>query len=337
MSRKSAMDAIFSASAKAPEKLGAPNSVSSTPPTRIRSGAIAAMGASLQQLTDIRDQVESGSAIVELETGLIDGSFVSDRMEDATDASLEALVESIRISGQQVPILVRPHPDNKDRYQIAFGHRRVRAAARLGIKVRAVIRNLTDPELVVAQGKENLDRRDLSFIEKAFFALHLEALNFDRAVIMQALSTDKSDLSRYIAVAKSIPENIANAIGPAPKAGRARWTALSESLATATARKAAEKVIADPTFASLDSDTRFATVLSAATKKPSIDVSHVGRAGAQTISISSGQKVAKVSHAGRDLKISVDKGFDAAFAAYLVEQLPVLAEAYAKAREEGTS
>jgi ParB family chromosome partitioning protein len=338
MSRKTAMDAIFSASVKAPEKLGAPNAAPQAPlPPRIRSGAIAAMGASLQQLTDIRDQVESGSAIVELDTALIDGSFVSDRMADATDVSIDALVESIRESGQQVPILVRPHPDNKDRYQIAFGHRRVRAAARLGIKVRAVVRDLTDQELVVAQGKENLDRRDLSFIEKAFFARHLEALNFDRAVIMQALSTDKSDLSRYIAVAKSIPENIASAIGPAPKAGRARWIALSEALTTAAARKAVEKAIAEPAFVGLDSDSRFSRVLSAATKKPAGEAPSAGRAGAQTISTASGQKVAKVSHDGRDLRISVDKGFDAQFASYLVEQLPILAEAYAKAREEGAS
>ncbi|MXQ13361.1 plasmid partitioning protein RepB [Microvirga makkahensis] len=338
MSRKTAMDAIFSAPVKAPEKLGTPNAPSQAPsPPRIRSGAIAAMGASLQQLTEIRDQVEAGSAIVELDTDLIDGSFVSDRMADATDASIESLAESIRESGQQVPILVRPHPDGKGRYQIAFGHRRVRAATRLGIKVRAVVRDLSDQELVVAQGKENLDRRDLSFIEKAFFALHLEALNFDRAVIMQALSTDKGDLSRYIAVAKAIPENIARVIGPAPKAGRARWIALADALTSGPARRAVESVISEPDFPGLDSDSRFARVLSAATRKPPVENAPSGRRGTQTISTASGRKIARVNHTGRDLKISVDKGFDADFAAYLVEQLPALAEAYAKARGEGTS
>lgn len=338
MSRKTAMDAIFSASAKPSETLGAPNATpQSAPAPRIRSGAIAAMGASLQQLTDIRDQVEAGSAIIELDPILLDGSFVSDRMADATDASLDALAESIRESGQQVPILVRPHPDAKDRYQIAFGHRRVRAAQRLGVKVRAVVRDLTDQELVVAQGKENLDRRDLSFIEKAFFALHLEALDFDRTVIMQALSTDKADLSRYIAVAKSIPETIASAIGPAPKAGRARWIALADALANTTARRATENAIAEPAFASLDTDTRFSRVLSVATKKPAVESAQSGKGGARMISTASGRKVAKVSHAGRDLRISLDKGFDAEFAAYLVDQLPALAEAYAEAREEGTS
>lgn len=330
MSRKSAMDAIFSAT-KAPEKLGAPNSDPSAPPPRIRSGAIAAMGGALQQLTEIRDQVESGSAVVELDPALIDGSFVSDRLDDSTDTSIDALVESMRESGQQVPILVRPHPDNKSRYQIAYGHRRVRAAARLGVKVRAVVRDLSDHELVIAQGKENLDRRDLSFIEKAYFAYHLEKLNVDRAIIMRALSTDKSDLSRYIALAKAIPFTIASAIGPAPKAGRARWIALSEALKIPHARKAAEAAIAEPSFAKLDSDGRFSRVFSTASKKPSSESSQRGKPRA--ISTTSGQKVAKVSRAGRDLKISVDQGFDADFAAYLIDQLPSLAEAYAKSRQ----
>ena len=332
MSRKSAMDAIFSATAKAPEKLGVPNSAPQAPlPPRIRSGAIAAMGGALQQLTEIRDQVEAGSAIVELDPALIDSSFVSDRINDDTDTSIDALMESMRESGQQVPILVRPHPDSKSRYQIAYGHRRVKAAARLGVKVRAVVRDLTDQELVVAQGKENLDRRDLTFIEKAYFARHLETLNFERAVIMQALSTDKSDLSRYIAVAKAIPFSIATAIGPAPKAGRARWTALSEALGTPHAMKAAEAAIGEPSFIKLDSDDRFVRVFAAASKKPA---SRNPEPKAKTISTASGLKVAKVSQSGRDLKISVDQGFDANFAAYLVEQLPSLAEAYAKARQE---
>ena len=49
-------------------------------------------------------------------------------------------------------------------YQVAYGHRRVRATAILGIKVRAIVRDLTDAELVIAQGQENNARQDLSFI-----------------------------------------------------------------------------------------------------------------------------------------------------------------------------
>ena len=97
--------------------------------------------------------------------------------------------------------------------------------------MKAIVRQLTDEEVVVAQGRENLDRADLSFIERALFARRLEDSGYERSVIMAALSTDKSDLSRYIAIARRVPEELARQIGPAMKAGRARWAALVEALA----------------------------------------------------------------------------------------------------------
>ena len=334
MSRKTAMDAIFSAKPTA-EKLGAPNSAPQTPtPPRIRSGAIAAMGASLQQLTEqakIAENIEAGTAIVELDPALIESSFVADRIADATDPTLDGLVESMRESGQQVPILVRPHPTSADRYQIAYGHRRVRAAARLGVPVRAVVRKMSDQDLVIAQGKENLERRDLSFIEKAFFALHLEALKFDRSVIMQAIATDKGDLSRYLSVAKSIPEHVAAAIGPAPKAGRARWLALAEHLQTAASRKAADKAIADPAFQTLDTDSRFSRLLSAITKPTATG----NKPETRTVVAISGQKIARVIQSGPELKIAVDQDLGAEFAAFLIDQLPSLFETYKGANGKG--
>ncbi|MGO4611618.1 ParB/RepB/Spo0J family partition protein, partial [Variovorax sp. 2RAF20] len=75
---------------------------------------------------------------------------------------LNELVEQIREHGQQVPILVRPHPQAKGRYQVAYGHRRLAAAKKLGLSVRAVVRDLTDDQLVVSQGQENSARTNLS-------------------------------------------------------------------------------------------------------------------------------------------------------------------------------
>jgi ParB family transcriptional regulator, chromosome partitioning protein len=42
----------------------------------------------------------------------------------------------------------------------------------------------SDLERVVAQGKENSERRDLSFIERAAFAIYLEQRGFERSVIL---------------------------------------------------------------------------------------------------------------------------------------------------------
>ena len=142
--------------------------------------------------------------IVELDPALIDNSFVADRME-LTEEQNAAFRDLIREHGQNVPILVRPKPDEPDRYEVAFGHRRLRAARELGIKVRAVVRSLTDEQLVIAQGQENSGRTDLTFIERARFAARLEDRNFSRDIIMASLNIDKGALSRLIAIATRIP------------------------------------------------------------------------------------------------------------------------------------
>ena len=132
--------------------------------------------------------------------------------------------------GRQVPILVRPHPITQAAIKSAYGHRRFRAAAELGRTVRAVVKALTDEELVVAQGQENNERQDLSFIEKSRFARGLEERGFRRDTIMSALSVYKSDLSNMLSVVVKIPEDVIEAIGPAPTIGRRGWIDLAELL-----------------------------------------------------------------------------------------------------------
>jgi ParB family transcriptional regulator, chromosome partitioning protein len=175
-----------------------------------QSSAIGAISQSLggisdrvKRAEDIERKLVEGHIVVELDPRLVDNSFVLDRME-STEAQNAAFREIIRQHGQSVPILVRPKPGQPERYEVAFGHRRLRAARELGIKVRAVVRALTDEELVVAQGQENSGRTDLTFIERARFAARLEDRKFSREIIMSALNVDKAALSRLIAVATRI-------------------------------------------------------------------------------------------------------------------------------------
>lgn len=72
--------------------------------------------------------------------------------------------------------------------------------------------------MVIAQGKENYDRRDLSF-ERAVFAQRLEDKGFNRNVLMAALSVDKHEIAKLLSVARSMPTSIVQSVGPAPKAG----------------------------------------------------------------------------------------------------------------------
>ncbi len=329
MTRKDTIDAIF---AKRP--LGAPNATAVVERDRVRTGAISAMGASLQHLTEtakvaaqLQDKIDSGDLVTEVSPADIDGSFITDRIVLDVDPSIDVLIASMAESGQQVPILLRPHPESPGRYQIAYGHRRVRAAERLGVNVKAIVKRLTDAELVVAQGKENLERRDLSFIERAFFAKRLENWGFDRAVVIAALSSDKADVSRYVSLARTIPEEIAMVIGPAPKAGRARWIDLAKRLASPPGCEIAKALISKSEFLALDSDARFASIFDALRSlQETTSTTEVWAA-------KDGRTVARIERSSNRFVLAVDEKIAPAFGEYLLKELGTLFAAYERSKE----
>ena len=109
---------------------------------------------------------------------------------------------------------------------------------------RLLSANLTDVQLVLAQGKENTERRDLSFIERAFFARNLVERGFERGLVQDALSLDKAEMTQFPQVAAAVPALVVRAIGPAPKIGRPRWVRFAELLKSDDAREAALDEIA---------------------------------------------------------------------------------------------
>ena len=346
MSRRSNLDALFGSRAtpkpaSSPEQFADANPAESndefapanpppptTAPERRRSGAIGAMSNTLRGLAAKADSaaaLEQGSAVIDLDPKLIDASFIADRVADANDASLDSLVESIRESGQQVPVLVRPHPTAAGRYQIAFGRRRTRAAQLLERPVRAVVRPLTDAELVIAQGKENLERRDLSYIERAFFALRLEAHGFPRETITAAMGVGKGDLSTLISVARSVPENILTAIGPAPAAGRPRWMLLAERVKDAS-RPALTEILGDPAFQAKNTDERFAAIFAAVAPKQE------RRPKAQVWKDEHGRKLARVERSADRVALAFDEKIEPGLADYVLDRLPEILAAYRQSK-----
>ena len=265
-----------------------PNDVA---PARSASGAVKAMGLSLGGLQREIEEARNfgaGERIVEIDVSLIDPSPYVDRLSDGADGDEEfvALVESIRLNGQQVPVLLRPHAVKVGRYESAFGHRRIKVARQLHIPVKAIIRPLTDAALLLAQGKENAERRNLSFIEKALFVKNMLDAGVDRAAAQEAISVHKTEMTRFIQVADAIPLHIARAIGPAPKAGRPRWMALGELLANDAARIKADDEITSDGFRDIDSDRRFQMVFARISRTPAPkDGATVIKAAGMTITV----------------------------------------------------
>ncbi|ACL60700.1 plasmid partitioning protein RepB [Methylobacterium nodulans] len=309
----------------APEAAPAP--ASSPPRTAVRSGAVGAMGRALGRIAsaaeEARAMVAAGDRIVDLDPALIDPSFVTDRLGSSPEEDA-VLTEQIRERGQQVPILVRPHPEQAGRYQVAYGHRRLRAALALGRPVRAVVKPLTDEDLVVAQGQENSARTDLSYIERATFAVTLEDRGFERSVIMAALSMEKTQLSRLIAIGRAVPLPVVAAIGPAPKTGRPRWSALVDALGRPDAGAIIERTLAAEEFRALDSDARFARLLAALTA-PERSL----RDGSVTSWTNpAGRAVVRIDRTPRRTQLTVDDLAEPDFGAFLVESLPDLYAAF---------
>src|SRR5690606_31591324 len=248
-------------SAPTEEKLSAYNNA---PMPRVTSGAVRSLKDTFsgveRDYQELREKLSSGTVTIELDPQLVDPSPFADRFSEQDPASFEALKLSIEERGQEIPILVREHPDVPGRYQSAYGHRRVRALRELKKPVKAYVRALSDEDLVLAQGIENSTREDLSFIERAIFAVKLEAAGFQRSVIQSALSIDRAEASKLIAVGTAVPEDIVQAIGRAPKVGRGRWQALADTVQDPTATQRMRGIIETRRFKEKDSDQRFLAV-----------------------------------------------------------------------------
>jgi ParB family chromosome partitioning protein len=291
---------------------------------RVPSGAVRAMGLSLGRIGEdaartaaLEQQIARGEMVQDLDPAFVEPSFVEDRLARTADPDFRRLVESIGATGQQVPILVRPHPTRSGAYQVAYGHRRLNACMELARGVKAIVRTLTDAELVVAQGKENAERRNLSFIERATFAAHLERQGFERATIQSALSVHPAELTRFLAVSRGIPVEIIQAIGPSPRAGRPRWMELAKLLETPAQRDSMTRLAAQPSFRSAGTDARFDQAIETLRAAPT-----EADNAATLIRNRDGQAVIRAERSPNTLRLVVDLKAAPGLDAHLLALLP---------------
>lgn len=245
MARKNLLSGLLT-----PQPSAAP--AASPAPARVTKGAI---GAVSQSIADLRNR-----SVIEVPHDMIDHAGLRDRLDEDSDG-IAQLAQSMREYGQQVPVMLRHSPNVEGRYEIVYGRRRVAAMKLLGQPVKAMVRNLNDRDLVIAQGQENAARKDLSFIEKANFARNMRDGGFDRKVICDALHIDKTLISRMLSIADAIPPALLAAIGTAPGIGRDRWKTLAMRVEGADVDGLAAAAIGN------SSDARFEAVLAHVTTR----------------------------------------------------------------------
>lgn len=285
--------------------------------------AIANLATEAEEAERLRSKLEAGETIIEIDPAVIERSFVRDRLGGFTGPEFDAFREGIRSVGQIIPVLVRPHPERTGKYQLAFGHRRVEASRQLGRNVKAIVRNLTDDDLILAQGKENSDREGLSFIEKAFFALSLEQKGIRRQVIMDALATtSKGVLSGMISLASALPSELIEVIGPAPSIGRPRWEALAELLRDDKSPGIWRDVIEEQSFTELTSDVRFEKLFKALSSRSETSKEE------QVIRSAEGRRIATAQTGKRAVKLTIPTKDTPEFATFLLSRLPDIYSAF---------
>jgi len=278
----------------------------SDPPARVDAarpryskGAIGAVSRSIEDL--------KRRSVVEVDARMIDCGGLKDRLDD--DADLAVLIASIRDYGQQVPVLLRPNPNDPERYEIVYGRRRVAALQVLNMPVNALIRDLDDQALVLAQGQENAARKDLTFIEKANFARQMRDAGYDRKIICDALAMDKTLISRLLSVADRVPVQLIEAIGSAPNIGRERWLGLADKIGN-------RDLVVQAQGAS--SDARFEAVMAALRppKRPA------PAKQPQQIKTTDGKPMAEVARKAGKTVLTMPQKTNAGFDDWLIANLP---------------
>lgn len=278
-----------------PEELVAPPS--EAPQRFPNTGAMSGIRSTLKDL--------SSNAVREIVPEMIDDDGPKDRLR-ITDDDVAQLAESIRLHGQQVPIMVRPIADRPGYYRIVYGRRRLHALRMLGRPAKALVRSLSDHEAILAQGQENAERLDPSFIEKALFAAELAEVGYENSVIQDALAIDKAMLSRMNKVARTIPAGVIQLVGSAHGIGRRRW----EELADVTRLNDLDLVaIADQTgIAAIDkSDDRFARLSAAASKATKPEHGATASAASRQVTLEDGTVVCELLESARGLTLKLPK------------------------------
>jgi ParB family transcriptional regulator, chromosome partitioning protein len=189
---------------------------------------------------------------------------------------------------------------------------------------------ISDLDLVLAQGIENASRQDLTWIERALFASRMDDAGIKARHIYAALSIEDAELARMRSVYRALPADIIEAIGRAPKVGRPRWLDLAKIVAgDAQSLGTIRAVLSNGTDSPQLSDQRFQRVLDAV--KPAATGKNTS---VTTLADAGGRKLGAVTASAREVRISAEGALGAAFLKFLEAELPGLADRFARLRDE---
>lgn len=157
-------------------------------------------------------------------------------------SEMQELADSIRRNGILQPLLLRPHPDQSGKYQIIAGERRWRAAQVAQLhEAPAVIRDLSDQDVLEIAIIENVQRADLNPIDEASgYAQLIEKFSYTQVQLAEAMGKSRPYIANMLRL-MTLPEQVRELVaGGALSAGHARALITAENPTALAQRVIAE-------------------------------------------------------------------------------------------------
>jgi ParB family chromosome partitioning protein len=139
---------------------------------------------------------------------------------DFDNEELDMLAENIREKGLLQPIIVRPVGDH---YEVVVGERRYRAAQKAGLRsVPAIVRDYSDEDVIELSLIENIQRTDLSAVEKGNSCNQLMQKHSTKfpnsAAVAKTLGVSERTVNAWLELVEA-PKELQKMIAPATKIG----------------------------------------------------------------------------------------------------------------------
>ncbi|AIL66199.1 Plasmid partitioning protein ParB (plasmid) [Rickettsiales bacterium Ac37b] len=150
--------------------------------------------------------------ILEVDCSIIKNWEFHDRPEGEL-GDIEGLASEFKEIGQQQPCIVRELSiNNQYKYELIVGERRWHAAKVAGLKLKVIVKKLSDQEAAIIQASENYNRKDLSDYARGMSYSKLIDNNIITPKdLAEKLGISKQQISRLLSFAK-IPVEITSQI-----------------------------------------------------------------------------------------------------------------------------
>lgn len=161
------------------------------------------------------------SAVVEIELKKIHPSKLNPRLE-VNIMRLNELAVSIREVGLLQPIIVRP---SNGEFEVVLGERRYRASQQAGLeKIPVIVREYSDDEVVQLNLIENVQREDLSAIEKGKVCRYLLDNCGEKypsqAAVAKKIGVSSDAVSLWLRTVEVVPKEAQKYVAPSTVSGQ---------------------------------------------------------------------------------------------------------------------